>query len=88
MGDYWFKPKTHGYGATPINWKGWALTLGLPVVLTLAALPLMILPAVAGELSAMRIVLWVVVNVVAVIGFLRLCRAKTDGEWRWRWNEK
>jgi len=88
MSDYWFKPKTHGYGATPIGWKGWALTLGLPVVLALAALPLMILPALAGELSALRVAIWVVVNAVAVFGFMRVCRVKTDGEWRWRWNEK
>ncbi|HEU4381635.1 MAG TPA: hypothetical protein VFR73_23945, partial [Hyphomicrobiaceae bacterium] len=28
MSDYWFKPKSHGYGATPANWKGWAATIG------------------------------------------------------------
>jgi hypothetical protein len=28
MSDYWFKPKTRGYGATPANWKGWAATIG------------------------------------------------------------
>jgi len=24
MSQYWFKPKTYGYGATPSGWKGWA----------------------------------------------------------------
>lgn len=85
MGEYWFKPKTHGWGAAPINWKGWALTLALPVLLTIVALPLMIWPALAGDLGFGRIAIWLIVNVVAVLAFLRLCRAKTDGEWRWRW---
>jgi hypothetical protein len=25
---YWFKPKSFGYGATPVTWRGWAWTLG------------------------------------------------------------
>jgi len=29
MSEYWFKPKSHGYGASPANWKGWAATVGL-----------------------------------------------------------
>ena len=28
MAEYWFKPKRYGYGATPVTWQGWAVTLG------------------------------------------------------------
>ena len=27
MTRYWFRPKRYGYGATPISWEGWAVTL-------------------------------------------------------------
>ena len=27
MTQYWFKPKSHGYGATPANWKGCVASL-------------------------------------------------------------
>ena len=25
--SYWFRPKRYGYGATPITWQGWLLTV-------------------------------------------------------------
>ena len=37
--DHWFTPKTHGYGAYPTSWKGWALIgafLAIDLVLVLA----------------------------------------------------
>jgi hypothetical protein len=34
---YWFRPKSFGYGWTPITWEGWAVTLGSMVV-TMAAI--------------------------------------------------
>ena len=27
MTDYWFRPKRYGYGATPVTWQGWAVTI-------------------------------------------------------------
>ena len=41
---YWFRPKSFGYGWTPITWEGWAVTLG-SLVVTMAA----ILTAVFAE---------------------------------------
>ena len=41
---YWFRPKSIGYGWTPITWEGWAITLGSMIV-TMAA----ILTAVLAE---------------------------------------
>ena len=34
---YWFKPKSHGYGATPSTWQGWLATGLFSVVLGIVA---------------------------------------------------
>lgn len=80
---YWFTPKTHGYGAYPKNGKGWVAMLGF-IGLQLAAASLLI---GGGDEStaAWRSVLWAGIAAVTTIGFVLVCRAKTDGPWRWRW---
>ena len=35
---YWFRPKSFGYGWTPITWEGWAVTLGSMVITMVAIL--------------------------------------------------
>ena len=76
-GEPWFKPKTYGYGNVPINWKGWAVTFayaGLVVGLVAAAQAAVISPV------------WCVVTVLlATAVFIPFIKAKTSGEWRWRW---
>jgi hypothetical protein len=90
MTEYWFKPKTHGYGAYPTHWKGWALTFGFVAVMVLLAgaifgVPLLVygtppsLPAVTA---------FAVLEAALVLGFLLFVRGKTDGAWRWRWGGK
>jgi hypothetical protein len=75
--QFWFKPKTFGYGTVPTTWQGWILTLGFGAFV--AAM------VVATELKALS-PYWCVVAVLAVtVGFVALTKAKTDGEWRWRW---
>ena len=75
--QFWFKPKTHGYGNVPTTWQGWALTLGFSAFVAGMA--------VATELKALS-PFWCVATVLIVtVGFLALAKAKTDGEWRWRW---
>ena len=35
--QFWFKPKTHGYGATPVTWQGWVASgafVALVIVVT------------------------------------------------------
>ena len=32
MTHYWFKPKRYGYGATPMTWQGWAVTIAAVIV--------------------------------------------------------
>ena len=51
MSQYWFKPKTYGYGATPANWKGWAAVAGYVAVVTALTLPLL---ALAGGHASRR----------------------------------
>ena len=86
MTDHWFTPKSHGYGASPANWKGWLAT-GIFGVLTigLAVAPSLMPDVLAAPDWPWRIALWLTVEVCLVIGFVALARAKTDGEWRWRW---
>lgn len=71
---YWFAPKLYGYGATPVTWQGWAMIVVFALlacaVALLAAQDAPVMFALLGPL---------------VVSFILLCRAKTDGEWRWRW---
>lgn len=87
MTNYWFKPKTHGYGATPSNWKGWAAIAAFG----LAQLLLVLLLQSAGA-DPDKSLGWVlgVVGIMAVVTatFIWVTRIKTDGEWRWRWPQK
>jgi uncharacterized membrane protein len=80
MTHYWFRPRRYGYGATPVTWEGWALTVGVAGVV--------ILSIVAMNLLADRsnVVAWLVWAVfVAAVAFLmvQISRQRTDGEWRW-----
>jgi hypothetical protein len=81
---YWFRPKQYGYGATPVTWEGWALTL------LIAAL----IAAVSGYAfsggaapGVMAILSWAVVVAAIVAGAVVVVRAKTEGSWRWRWGD-
>lgn len=78
MTDNWFKPKRYGYGATPTNWKGWALVVAFVVIVMLAITGLITLQAPA----------WLVVLTVLALTavLIPLTKAKTHGAWRWRWH--
>jgi hypothetical protein len=88
MSDAWFRPKIYGYGATPTNWKGWAATLvfvGLVIgasLLTFGSQPLQ-----ASAVPVWKIAVWAAFVASATLGFVALCRAKTDGQWAWRWGK-
>jgi hypothetical protein len=81
MSEYWFRPKTYGYGATPNTWQGWAVIVGFVIVIAAAAL--LILPYRAQSPAALIVFLAVEALVLAALWVV--CRRKTDGEWRWRW---
>lgn len=71
--DYWFVPKLFGFGATPVTWQGWALTLGM--------VALMILDARFVEPSLVK----VVVAIGVIVGYIAIAAHKTPGGWHWRW---
>ncbi|MFZ0422241.1 MAG: hypothetical protein WAL80_05125 [Xanthobacteraceae bacterium] len=79
MNTYWFKPREYGYGATPVTWEGWAVTVVTMFIVVLAS---MLAPVLgqgrAGGFKAL------VIDVLAITAFIMISRMKTDGEWRWR----
>ena len=77
-GDKWFRPKRLGYGATPDNWKGWAF-----VVVFILVVVALVLAQIAAMLPAWLTALVIVALTGAIIPFVK---AKTDGDWRWRWH--
>jgi hypothetical protein len=76
-GPEWFVPKRYGYGATPITWQGWALTLGF----TALSIALVIL------LKDNRLQM-IAVFVPLTLAFMIICARTTRGGWRWRWGEE
>lgn len=89
MSAYWFRPKTHGYGASPANWKGWAATVGFIVAVNAILWPWVLSPAINNETPTIAgVVASVALIVIATLGFIWLCKIKTDGEWEWRWGNK
>ncbi|TPG20485.1 hypothetical protein EAH87_08345 [Sphingomonas koreensis] len=70
---YWFVPKLFGWGATPVTWQGWALTIGFAALLVL---DFRMIEPVAPR--------WVIAAAL-LIGFSVIAARKTDGGWRWRW---
>lgn len=78
-----FTPKSHGYGAYPKSWRGWAATLGF-IALQLAA-ALLLIGADDEPVAALRLVGWAGIAAALASGFIVLCRAKTDSSWEWRW---
>jgi hypothetical protein len=89
MSEYWFKPHDHGYGVTPTSWKGWAAVAVYAAIMLALALSLASLPAdMPRGPGAWQLATWLIMVGVLTLGFLRLCRAKTDGEWRWRWGNQ
>jgi hypothetical protein len=85
MQGVWFRPKRYGYGAEPSGWKGWLAVAGF-VGLVLALSALIHAALRNGDLSApVAVVVWIACLAAAAWLFARFCRARTEGEWRWRW---
>ncbi|MHA6719226.1 hypothetical protein ACX40Y_07195 [Sphingomonas sp. RS6] len=70
---YWFRPKTIGYGATPVTWQGWSLVLAfIAAVVSI------------GHLSRDGQPWLLALLVPLTLGLIWLTRRKTDGDWHWR----
>ena len=84
MARYWFKPKSHGYGASPVTWEGWAWT-GLLTALLVISITAMKLWVDRSNFVAW--IVWAAIIAGVVLWFVRVARQRTDGEWRWRWGD-
>jgi hypothetical protein len=80
MTTYWFKPKRYGYGATPVTWEEWAVTLAAVAAMVAVSLFLRLTERHYWALAVMLAFDAAVVVALVIVG-----RHKTDGEWRWRW---
>jgi hypothetical protein len=76
--EFWFKPKTFGYGATPVSWEGWtvmavycAVIIGCIVAMYLRK------ESFSTYLSSMAAIM------VATIVMIVVSVQKTDGAWGW-----
>ena len=88
MGDSWFKPRSHGFGATPTTWQGWAATLGY-VAFAVGISLIMIKPfGGAPRPQFGTVMIWAALVAGATAGFVWLSKAKSDGAWKWRWGGK
>jgi hypothetical protein len=88
MSQYWFKPKAYGYGATPTTWEGWLATAAYGAVVLAITVPLLVAPAeIPSGAKLSQVVTWAILLALLTIGFIRITRAKTDGQWRWRWGK-
>jgi hypothetical protein len=80
MTRYWFRPKRYGYGATPITWEGWAVTLATVLAMVAVSLALRF-----ETRSAWALAVLIAFDVAALAALFIVSRRKTEGEWRWRW---
>jgi|TARA_B100001964_G_scaffold140340_1_gene154690 hypothetical protein len=71
---YWFTRKRYGYGATPVTWEGWLLTLGFIIIVTSRVLDAEKRPF---QFTMELIVLIFVLIIVAI--------KKTEGGFKWQW---
>ncbi len=85
MTHYWFRPKRYGYGATPVTWQGWALTLAAS---GLVVGSIMLMKLLVDRTNFVAWMIWAAFIAAVVVWFVRLCRERTDGEWHWRWGNR
>ena len=88
MTDPWFRPKSHGYGATPADWRGWAATAVFAIGLVAASYLLLGWePSPGTGAGASRIAVWALAIAVLIAVFVGSARAKTDVQWDWHWGK-
>ena len=81
---YWFRPKSFGYGATPVTWEGWLLTLGSMVVTGAAILVAILAEVHTWPNRHISQVICLIVVAVTQFATIIVSRLKTSEDWRWR----
>ena len=71
---YWFKRKKYGYGATPVTWEGWAVTIGFIVVVGILATTVLNDPRQ-----------YVVNILILTLVLILIVARKTEGGLKWQW---
>jgi hypothetical protein len=72
----WFAPKRYGFGAVPVTWQGWALTLGFVALLV-----------AASRLLHYCWIAFASVAAILIVTFIVITARTTRGGLRWRWGE-
>lgn len=89
MARYWFRPKRYGYGATPVTWEGWAVSIAAALAVPGLAVVYLVRSAVTGvPLSLPDVVAWAVFAVLVIAALMWVTKTRTEGEWKWRWGGK
>jgi hypothetical protein len=83
VSTFWFKPKRYGYGATPITWQGWAVTIGTVLAMVAVSLFLRLTQRHSWALTVM-----LAFDAAALGALMIVSRRKTDGDWGWRWGDR
>ena len=83
MSEFWFKPKRYGYGATPVTWQGWAVTLGTVLAMVAVSLSLRLTAKGLWALVALFVFDAAAVSVLGIVSY-----RKTEGGWRWHWGDR
>ena len=73
----WFVPKRYGFGAVPVTWQGWALTIGFAALCAATIALARHRPLVIGA-----------VVVPLIVAFITITARTTRGGLRWRWGEE
>ena len=73
----WFVPRRYGYGATPVTWQGWAITIAF-ILLALGVI----------TWFEDRPLVEIAILVPATTALLVVTARTTRGGWRWRWGEE
>ncbi|MCE0743214.1 hypothetical protein LWC05_04815 [Acetobacter sicerae] len=79
----WFAVRRYGYGAgRPISWQGWSLWI---LFLGVTLIPSLVVPWIDLSRPLLAEGLVMLVDGIAIVSFVLICKARTDGDWRWRW---
>jgi uncharacterized membrane protein len=76
--EFWFKPKTFGYGAVPTTWEGWTVV----AIYTLVIFGCVIAMTVRKESFATFVSSMAMIAVATVV-LIIVGVQKTEGAWGW-----